>query len=221
MFFIWQTDWKAWKKPCWPRMSHISRLEVQKASCSANQQLWGCLCNLERFEVREAHRTANQSRCEGAECKPRNIGGKPGGAAGPGVTPVSHRCHVSSIRSADCLYKSPATCTPQCPTEVALDMRGSSWMYSDHSRNPASTSARATLSTSTPPSAMFVQHPQTSPLTRILVLPMRVCIRQTSHRGGSGSSQGRMERARRTRSWPSARSSLGLQVFKSTSFVCF
>ena len=134
------------------------------------------------------------------------------GAAGPGV---------SSIRSADCLYKSPATCTPQCPTEVALDMRGSSWVYSDHSRNPASTSARATLSTSTPPSTMFVQHPQTSPLTRILVLPMRVCIRQTSHRGGSGSSQGRMERARRTRSWPSARSSLDLQVFKSASFVCF
>ena len=53
--------------------SEISRNEVQKASCSANQQ---CLCNLERFEVREAHWTANQSRCEGAECKPRKIGGK-------------------------------------------------------------------------------------------------------------------------------------------------
>ena len=61
---------------------------------------------------------------------------RPGGAAGPGVTPVSHRCHVSSIRFADCLYKSPATCTPQCPTEVALDMRGSSWVYSDHSGEP-------------------------------------------------------------------------------------
>ena len=94
-------------------------------------------------------------------------------------------------------------------------------MYSDHSRNPASTSARATLSTSTPPSTMFVQHPQTSPLTRILVLPMRVCIRQTSHRGGSGSSQGRMERARRTRSWPSARSSRWPTSLQKHQFCVF
>ena len=110
------TNWlKGSEEAIFDLESEISRNEVQKASCSANQQ---CLCNLERFEVREAHWKANQSRCEGAECKPRNIGGKPGGAAGPGVTPVSHRCHVSSIRSADCLYKSPATCTPQCHIEV-------------------------------------------------------------------------------------------------------
>ena len=73
--------------------SEISRNEVQKASCSANQQARGCLCNLERFEVREAHWKANQSRCEGAECKPRKIGGKhsagqAGAAAGPGVSSI-------------------------------------------------------------------------------------------------------------------------------------
>ena len=85
--------------------SEISRNEVQKASCSANQQ---CLCNLERFEVKEAHWTANQSRCEGAGLENWRKAVQAGAA----------RRGVSSIRSASCLYKSPATCTPQCHIEV-------------------------------------------------------------------------------------------------------
>ena len=81
---------------------------------------------LERFEVREAPCTANQQvRGEGAEPSLEKIGGKQTVQARSSRA----RCHtggVSSIRSAGCLYKSLATCTPQCPTEVALDMRGSS-----------------------------------------------------------------------------------------------
>ena len=211
MFFIWQTEWKAQKKPFLTSRVKFQETRFRRRPAQPISRPEGAYATSKdsrlgrrtgrpiRAGVRGPNASLEKLEESKQQCRP--------GAAGPGVIPVSHRCHVSSIRSADCLYKSPATCTPQCPTEVALDMRGSSWVYSDHSRNPASTSARATLSTSTPPSTMFVQHPQTSPLTRILVLPMRVCIRQTSHRGGSGSSQGRMERARRTRSWPSARSS--------------
>ena len=205
--------------------SEISRNAVQKASCSANQQARGCLCNLERFEVREAHWKANQSRCEGAECKPRKIGGKHSAGQEEQQGPVSYQCHTGVT----CLLLGPPTAyirvrphaLPSVPPKLLWTWEVRVECTRTTRGNPASTSARVTLSTSTPASAMFVQHPQTSPLTRILVLPMRVCIRQTSHRGGSGSSQGRMERARRTRSWPSARSSLDLQVFKSASFVCF
>ena len=210
MFFIWQTEWKAQKKPFLTsrvkfQETRFRRRPVQPISSAYATSKDSRLGRRTGQPIRAGVR-GQASKIGGKQCRQEQQGAV-SHRCHTGVTPVSHRCHVSSIRSASCLYKSPATCTPQCPTEVALDMRGSSWVYSDHSRNPASTSARATLSTSTPPSTMFVQHPQTSPLTRILVLPMRVCIRQTSHRGGSGSSQGRMERARRTRSWPSARSS--------------
>jgi len=202
------TNWlKGSEEAIFDLESEISRNEVQKASCSANQQ---CLCNLERFEVKEAHWTANQSRCEGAGLENWRKAVQ-AGAARRGVTPVSHRCHTGVT----CLLLGPPAAyirvrphaLPSVPPKLLWTWEVRVECTRTTRGNPASTSARVTLSTSTPASAMFVQHPQTSPLTRILVLPMRVCIRQTSHRGGSGSSQGRMERARRTRSWPSARSS--------------
>ena len=221
MFFIWQTDWEAQKKPFL-----TSRVKFQET----------------RFRRRPAQPI---SRPEGAYAtsKDSRLGRRTGrpiraGVRGPNASletleesqeeqqgPVSHQCHTGVT----CFLLGPPTAyirvrphaLPSVPPKLLWTWEVRVECTRTTRGNPASTSARATLSTSTPASAMFVQHPQTSPLTRILVLPMRVCIRQTSHRGGSGSSQGRMERARRTRSWPSARSSLGLQVFKSTSFVCF
>ena len=85
------TNWlKGSEEAIFDLESEISRNEVQKASCSANQQ---CLCNLERFEVKEAHWTANQSRCEGAGLENWRKAVQ-AGAARRGVTPVSHRCHT-------------------------------------------------------------------------------------------------------------------------------
>ena len=79
------TNWlKGSEEAIFDLESEISRNEVQKASCSANQQ---CLCNLERFEVREAHWTANQSRCEGASLEKLEESQEQQG-------PVSHRCHT-------------------------------------------------------------------------------------------------------------------------------
>ena len=198
--------------------SEISRNEVQKESCSANQQ---CLCNLEKYS-RLGRRTGQPIRA-GVRGQASKIGGKQCRQEQQGA--VSHRCHTGVtcllLGSPTAYIRVRPHALPSVPPKLLWTWEVRVECTRTTRGNPASTSARATLSTSTPASAMFVQHPQTSPLTRILVLPMRVCIRQTSHRGGSGSSQGRMERARRTRSWPSARSSLGLQVFKSTSFVCF